>query len=81
MQYLRQFVVEWYDQNPLGQIGIIIMRDRIAEVIVEMGGNPQEVLAALKDKRRLEPSGEPSLQNGLQMAMGSMRFADCQTLY
>lgn len=74
LQYLRQFVVEWYDQNPLGQIGIIIMRDRIAEVIVEMGGNPQEVLAALKDKRRLEPSGEPSLQNGLQMAMGSMRY-------
>ena len=35
-------------------------------------GNPQEILAALVDKRKLEPSGEPSLQNGLTMAKGGM---------
>ena len=28
----------------------------------------------LQDKKKLEPSGEPSLQNGLEMARGSMRF-------
>lgn len=39
-----------------------------------MGGNPQEILAALSDKRRLEPSGEPSLQNGLTMAKGGMAY-------
>ncbi|WVQ66673.1 uncharacterized protein L199_004860 [Kwoniella botswanensis] len=70
--YLRSYVVEWFDQNPLGQIGIIIMRDRLSEVLVPMGGNPQEILSVLSDKRKLEPSGEPSLQNGLMMAKGGM---------
>ncbi|WWD19785.1 hypothetical protein CI109_104249 [Kwoniella shandongensis] len=70
--YLRTYVVEWFDQNPLGQIGIIILRDRLSEVLVPMGGNPQEILSVLSDKRRLEPSGEPSLQNGLVMAKGGM---------
>nr|XP_019043954.1 transcription initiation factor TFIIH subunit 2 [Kwoniella bestiolae CBS 10118]OCF22884.1 transcription initiation factor TFIIH subunit 2 [Kwoniella bestiolae CBS 10118] len=70
--YLRTYVVEWFDQNPLGQIGIIIMRDRLSEVLVPMGGNPQEILSVLSDKRKLEPSGEPSLQNGLMMAKGGM---------
>lgn len=38
LQYLRSFVVEWFDQNPLGQVGIIVLRDRLAEVLVPMGG-------------------------------------------
>lgn len=70
--YVRAFVVEWFDQNPLGQLGIIGLRDGLAEMVVEMGGNPQQILATLAEKRKLEPSGEPSLQNGLDMARGSM---------
>ena len=65
------------------------MRDRLAETLVPMGGrlsfdlpsrtvltsgNPQEILSLLSDKRRLEPSGEPSLQNGLAMAKSGMRW-------
>ncbi|KAK4683898.1 transcription initiation factor TFIIH subunit 2, partial [Tremellales sp. Uapishka_1] len=72
LQYLRAFVVEWFDQNPLGQVGVILMRDRVSEVLIPMGGNPQEILTALSEKRKLEPSGEPSLQNGLVMAKGGM---------
>lgn len=30
--------MEWFDQNPLGQVGIILMRDRLSEVLVPMGG-------------------------------------------
>ncbi|KAJ9121629.1 hypothetical protein QFC22_002249 [Naganishia vaughanmartiniae] len=72
LQYLRAFVTEWFDQNPLGQIGIIGLRDGLAEMVIEMGGNPHAILAALADKRKFEPSGEPSLQNGLDMARSSM---------
>jgi transcription initiation factor TFIIH subunit 2 len=35
----REFVVEWFDQNPLGQIGIIGMRSGVGERIVEMTGD------------------------------------------
>lgn len=38
LQYLRAFVLEWFDQNPLGQVGVIILRDRLAETLIPMGG-------------------------------------------
>ena len=38
LQYLRTYVLEWFDQNPLGQIGIILLRDRLSEILVPMGG-------------------------------------------
>lgn len=38
LQYAREFVVEWFDQNPLGQIGVVGMRSGIGERICEMTG-------------------------------------------
>ena len=37
-------------------------------------GNPQEVIRVLLDRRKLEPNGEPSLQNAIEMARSSMRY-------
>lgn len=90
LQYAREFVVEWFDQNPLGQIGLVGMRGGIGERIGEMSGrivcpdlrclcshmftgNPQDVLKSLSDRTKLEPVGEPSLQNAIEMARSSMR--------
>ncbi|KAG6832625.1 hypothetical protein H0H92_014461 [Tricholoma furcatifolium] len=72
LQYSREFIAEWFDQNPLGQIGIVGMRAGIGERIGEMSGNPQEVLKHIADRHKLEPTGEPSLQNSIEMARGSM---------
>lgn len=38
LQYAREFVVEWFDQNPLGQIGVVGMRAGIGERVGEMSG-------------------------------------------
>ena len=38
-----------------------------------MIGNPQEVLKAISERHKLEPVGEPSLQNAIEMARSSMR--------
>jgi len=38
LEYSREFVSEWFDQNPLGQIGIVGMREGIAEKICGMSG-------------------------------------------
>ena len=38
LEYSRAFIVEWFDQNPLGQIGIVGLRSGIAERICEMSG-------------------------------------------
>ncbi|GLB37492.1 putative TFIIH basal transcription factor complex, subunit SSL1 [Lyophyllum shimeji] len=72
LQYAREFIAEWFDQNPLGQIGVVGMRAGIGERIGEMSGNPQEVLKSIADRHKLEPTGEPSLQNSIEMARSSM---------
>lgn len=38
LQYTREFVVEWFDQNPLGQIGIVGMRAGVGEKVCGMTG-------------------------------------------
>jgi transcription initiation factor TFIIH subunit 2 len=38
LEYARAFVVEWFDQNPLGQIGIIGIRGGMGERIGDMAG-------------------------------------------
>ena len=38
LEYTREFIVEWFDQNPLGQVGIVGMRGGIGERIGEMSG-------------------------------------------
>ncbi|TFY54503.1 hypothetical protein EVJ58_g8824 [Rhodofomes roseus] len=70
-EYAREFVTEWFDQNPLGQIGVVGMRAGIGERLGEMTGNPQEVLKAISERHKLEPTGEPSLQNAIDMARSS----------
>jgi hypothetical protein len=37
-------------------------------------GNPQDVLKSIADRHKLEPTGEPSLQNAIEMARGSMKY-------
>lgn len=46
LQYTREFVVEWFDQNPLGQIGVVGMRGGIGERIGEMSGTVVSRFAA-----------------------------------
>ena len=94
LQYAREFIAEWFDQNPLGQIGIVGMRAGLGERVGEMSGtmvilyrlvpfkshfpptgNPQDVLKAIADRHKLEPVGEPSLQNAVEMARSTMRYA------
>ncbi|KIY47336.1 TFIIH basal transcription factor complex, subunit SSL1 [Fistulina hepatica ATCC 64428] len=72
LQYARQFINEWFDQNPLGQIGIVGMRAGLGERISDMSGNPQDVLKSISERHKLEPTGDPSLQNAIELASNSM---------
>lgn len=72
LQYAREFVTEYFDQNPIGQLSVIGTREGIAERLAMMGGNTVDHTASLSNKRRLEPRGEPSLQNALEMATSSL---------
>jgi transcription initiation factor TFIIH subunit 2 len=72
LTYAQQFVIEFFDQNPISQLGIITTRDGVAEKLTELSGNPTDHIRALKTKKNTETSGEPSLQNSLRLARASM---------
>jgi transcription initiation factor TFIIH subunit 2 len=39
---LEGFIDEFFDQNPISQMGIIIMKNKRAEKISELAGNPKK---------------------------------------
>lgn len=39
MQLLEGFVEEYFDQNPISQMGIIVTRNKRAELVCELAGN------------------------------------------
>ena len=72
IRYMVEFVREYFEQNPISQLGILGMRDGLAVRVSDMSGNPEEHAAALQALREQEPKGHPSLQNALDMARGAL---------
>eukprot|EP01018_Ginkgo_biloba_P014436 Gb_10178 [translate_table: standard] len=63
---VEAFVREFFDQNPLSHLGIIIMKNGIALRLTDLSGSPEAHIKALRSK--LESGGDPSLQNSLDLA-------------
>ncbi|AEO71394.1 uncharacterized protein THITE_2123698 [Thermothielavioides terrestris NRRL 8126] len=73
LNYAVDFVREYFEQNPISQMGIIAMRDGVAVRISDMGGNPAEHIEKLRTwAAQGEPQGNPSLQNALEMCRGAL---------
>lgn len=73
ISYLLDFVVEFFDQNPISQLGVIMMRNGVAHLVSEVSGLPQYHLDKLRglnarQQNRFEPKGDPSLQNALELS-------------
>ena len=72
LRYAQEFVQEFFEQNPISQLGILGMRDGVAVRISNMSGNPTEHMLAIQDLRSKDPNGLPSLQNALDMAHAAL---------
>ena len=70
VQYAIDFIHEYFDQNPISQLGIVVMKNGLAQLISQVSGNPQEHIDALKQLRKEDSQGNASLQNALEMARG-----------
>ncbi|KAK4050632.1 hypothetical protein OIV83_003358 [Microbotryomycetes sp. JL201] len=68
LQYAKEFITEFFDQNPISQMAVAVTRDGQAERMTPLGGNPVDHLKVLQNKRKLEPRGDASLQNVLTLA-------------
>lgn len=62
---VEAFIREFFDQNPLSQIGLVIIKDGVAQCLTDLGGSPESHIKALMGK--LGCSGEASLQNALEL--------------
>lgn len=72
LNYAVSFVREFFEQNPISQLGIIGMRDGVAVRISDLDGNPTEHIENLRKLQSEEPRGNPSLQNALEMCRGAL---------
>ena len=70
--YTIAFVREYFEQNPISQLGILGAREGLAIRVSDMSGNPNDHITALKTLRGTEPKGNPSLQNALDMARAAL---------
>ncbi|KAF2078012.1 hypothetical protein CYY_000650 [Polysphondylium violaceum] len=72
LQSCELFIKEYFDQNPISQISLIITKNSKAEKITELSGNPSRHIQAMKDAIAME--GEPSIQNALDVAISNLSF-------
>lgn len=80
MNMALEFVAEFYDQNPLSHLGVILCRDGEAEMLTQLSGNPKAHRAAIAaaatnvatTTTSKTSGGEFSLQNGLEVAGRSL---------
>jgi transcription initiation factor TFIIH subunit 2 len=75
LRYATTFIKEFFEQNPISQLGIIGMRDGLAIRVSDLSGNSMDHLTALSKFRTQDPQGNPSLQNGLEMARAALFHA------
>lgn len=65
---VEAFVREYFDQNPLSHLGLIIIKNGVAQRLTDLSGSPESHIRALRSN--MECSGEASLQNALDCARG-----------
>ncbi|XP_077288469.1 general transcription factor IIH subunit 2 Ssl1 [Arctopsyche grandis] len=73
LKLLEEFIEEFLDQNPLSQMGVIIMRNKRAERVSPLGGNSRRHVKTLQSLSESPLVGEPSIQNALEMCLRQLR--------
>ena len=58
--------------NPISQLGVIVTKDKKAEIYTEMAGNPKKHVEQLQKLIESVCKGEPSLQNSLEVALQTL---------
>ncbi|KAG1678245.1 hypothetical protein FOA52_013865 [Chlamydomonas sp. UWO 241] len=74
LRIAKTFVRNFFDQNPLSQLGILLMRDGLAERLTELSGSPEAQIKRLTEAN-LGASGDASLQNVLELTAATLSAA------
>lgn len=79
LKLMEHFVEEYFDQNPISQIGIITTKNKRAEKLTDLAGNPKKHMTALRKAVDSTCVGEPSLYNSLNMALQTLKHMPAHT--
>ncbi|CAL1615041.1 unnamed protein product [Knipowitschia caucasica] len=79
LKLLEKFVEEYFDQNPISQVGIITTKNKRAEKLTELAGNPSKHVSALRKAADAVCLGEPSLFNALSLAANTLKHMPSHT--
>ena len=63
LQLLQEFIVEFFDQNPISQLGIVMMRNGVSNLVSEVNGLPQYHIDKLR-LLRSRPAASKLVGNG-----------------
>ncbi|KXZ56829.1 hypothetical protein GPECTOR_1g748 [Gonium pectorale] len=69
----RSFVREFFDQNPLSQLGIAVMRGGLVDRLTDLSGSPEAQVARLEAGKLGAAAGDASLQNALDLSVSLLR--------
>ena len=70
-QCLQQFIFDFFDQNPISNLSLVATRDRVAEKLTDLSGNPKNHIHKLKSVSKVE--GYASLQNTILLSISILR--------
>nr|CAG4646251.1 EOG090X05VA [Macrothrix elegans] len=79
LKLLETFVQEYFDLNPISQLGILITKAKKCDKVSELAGNHKKHIEALKQLSISSCDGEPSLQNSLELAIKSLKNMPAHT--
>jgi transcription initiation factor TFIIH subunit 2 len=68
IRVVRRFIRDYFDQNPLSQLGVMITRDGVAIQLTDLSGSPETQIKKLNESN-LSSSGDASLQNVLDLGL------------
>lgn len=79
LKIMEKFIEDYFDQNPISQLGMVTTKDKLATKLTELAGNPRMHITAVQNARELNCSGEPSLMNSLELCMRTLRHVPAHT--
>ncbi|EME31302.1 transcription initiation factor TFIIH subunit H2 isoform 2 [Galdieria sulphuraria] len=65
----QKFLYSYFNENPISQLAVVVLRDGVAEKLSSMGSNPRQHSEVVKNANQKGFYGNCSLQNGLDVAL------------
>jgi transcription initiation factor TFIIH subunit 2 len=69
---VEMFINDFFEKNPVSQLGIVVTRDKHAHLVSHIGGSPKQHVAKMEKEWSENPSGQPTLENSLRIAQQAL---------